>query len=97
MTLPHKNKIDSKREQRKPKSKYSRNKTTRRVRKSRGTKKRRNTRRNRTRKILGGAWGAMNALRGLQYNLVTLGNNFAGKPTPSSANPYPTQKQYTRQ
>jgi hypothetical protein len=48
------------------------------------------------RKQSGGAWGITNAVRGIQYNLVKLGNNFAGKPTPSSANPYPTQGQYAQ-
>ena len=48
------------------------------------------------RKQSGGAWGLTNAVRGIQYNLVKLGNNFAGKPTPSSANPYPTQGQYAK-
>jgi hypothetical protein len=57
-------------------------------------RKKNNTRKHR--KQSGGGWGITNAFRGIQYNLVKLGNNFAGKSTPSSANPYPTQDQYAK-
>jgi hypothetical protein len=69
--------------------------TRRRVYKTKRSKQRL-TRRKRSRKQLGGGWGFTNAIRGIQYNLVTLGNNFSGQPTPSSANPYPTQQQYMK-
>ena len=96
MTNHHKKNKKSSTSLRKTKS-NSISKTTRRrrVRKTRESKKRR-TKRKRSRKQLGGAWGITNAIRGLQYNLVTLGNNFSGQPTPSSANPYPTQQQYAK-
>ncbi len=44
----------------------------------------------------GGDWGITNSFRGLQYNLVKLGNSFSGEPTPASSNPYPTQGQYSK-
>lgn len=96
MTNHHKKNKKSSTSLRKTKSNSISKTTRRRVRKTRVSKKRR-TKRKRSRKQLGGAaWGITNAIRGLQYNLVTLGNNFSGQPTPSSANPYPTQQQYAK-
>lgn len=64
-----------------------------RVKKSDSKKKRRTQRR---RKQRGGDWGIINSIRGIQYNLVKLGNGFMGQPTSASSNPYPTEGQYSR-
>ena len=78
------------------KRRYTRKKQPRsihqaRKRKSTSTKKRRTRR---VRKQRGGDWGIMNSIRGIQYNLVKLGNGFIGQPTVASSNPYPTERQY---
>tara|TARA_B110000285_G_C14730246_1_gene426116 strand:+ start:265 stop:540 length:276 start_codon:yes stop_codon:yes gene_type:complete len=62
-------------------------------RKLRSTKKMM-TKKRRSRKQIGG-WGITNALRGIQYNLVKLGNGFTGQNTPVANNPYPTQGQFS--
>ena len=79
----------------KKKANSKKNKTYRAARnkKSESKRKRRTQRR---RKQRGGDWGILNSIRGIQYNLVKLGNGFMGQPTSASSNPYPTEGQYSK-